>query len=32
MLWHAVRAVCVPQVEYVFVVLAPGDNAFVAHD
>jgi len=32
MLWHAVRAVCVPQVESVFVVLAPGDNAFAAHD
>ena len=32
MLWHAVRAVCVPQVESVFVVLAPGDTAFAAHD
>lgn len=32
MLWHAVRAVCVPQVESVFVVLAPGDRAFAAHD
>jgi 2-C-methyl-D-erythritol 4-phosphate cytidylyltransferase len=32
MLWHAVRAVCVPQVESVFVVLAPGDAAFAAHD
>ena len=32
MLWHAVRAVCVPQVESVFVVLAPGDAAFGAHD
>ena len=32
MLWHAVRAVCVPQVETVFVVLTPGDNAFAAHD
>jgi 2-C-methyl-D-erythritol 4-phosphate cytidylyltransferase len=32
MLWHAVRAVCVPQVESVFVVLAPGDHAFAAHD
>jgi len=32
MLWHAVRAVCVPQVESVFVVLAPGDSAFAAHD
>ena len=32
MLWHAVRAVCVPQVESVFVVLAPGDSAFGMHD
>jgi 2-C-methyl-D-erythritol 4-phosphate cytidylyltransferase len=32
MLWHAVRAVCVPPVESVFVVLSPGDNAFAAHD
>jgi 2-C-methyl-D-erythritol 4-phosphate cytidylyltransferase len=32
MLWHAVRAVCVPPVRSVFVVLAPGDNAFAAHD
>jgi 2-C-methyl-D-erythritol 4-phosphate cytidylyltransferase len=32
MLWHAVRAVCVPPVEYVFVVLAPGDGAFAQHD
>jgi 2-C-methyl-D-erythritol 4-phosphate cytidylyltransferase len=32
MLWHAVRAVCVPPVETVFVVLAPGDDAFGAHD
>jgi 2-C-methyl-D-erythritol 4-phosphate cytidylyltransferase len=32
MLWHAVRAVCVPPVETVFVVLAPGDAAFAAHD
>ena len=32
MLWHAVRAVCVPQVEFVFVVLAPGDKAFAGHD
>jgi len=32
MLWHAVRAVCVPQVESVFVVLAPGDSTFAAHD
>jgi 2-C-methyl-D-erythritol 4-phosphate cytidylyltransferase len=32
MLWHAVRAVCVPQVESVFVVLAPDDGAFATHD
>ena len=32
MLWHAVRAVCVPPVEAVFVVLAPGDKAFASHD
>jgi 2-C-methyl-D-erythritol 4-phosphate cytidylyltransferase len=32
MLWHAVRAVCMPPVETVFVVLAPGDKAFARHD
>ena len=32
MLWHAIRAVCVPPVETVFVVLAPEDAAFAAHD
>jgi len=32
MLWHAVRAVCVPPVETVFVVLAPEDAAFASHD
>ncbi|HWM42260.1 MAG TPA: 2-C-methyl-D-erythritol 4-phosphate cytidylyltransferase [Burkholderiales bacterium] len=32
MLWHAVRAVCVPPVESVFVVLAPGDSVFATHD
>ena len=32
MLWHAVRAVCVPPVESVFVVLAPGDSMFATHD
>jgi 2-C-methyl-D-erythritol 4-phosphate cytidylyltransferase len=32
MLWHAVRAVCVPPVESVFVVLSPGDSTFAAHD
>jgi 2-C-methyl-D-erythritol 4-phosphate cytidylyltransferase len=31
-LWHAVRAVCVPPVESVFVVLAPGDTAFARSD
>ena len=32
MLWHAVRAVCVPPVESVFVVLAPEDRGYAAHD
>ncbi len=32
MLWHAVRAVCRPPVENVFVVLAPGDEVFARHD
>ena len=32
MLWHAIRAVCVPLVEFVFVVLAPGDKAYAEHD
>ena len=32
MLWHAVRAVCVPPVESVFVVLAPEDKIFAGHD
>lgn len=32
MLWHAVRAVCVPPVESVFVVLAPADEVFAAQD
>lgn len=32
MLWHAVRAVCVPQVTSVFVVLAPRDRVFAQHD
>jgi 2-C-methyl-D-erythritol 4-phosphate cytidylyltransferase len=31
-LWHAVRGVCVPPVESVFVVLAPGDKAFEGFD
>jgi 2-C-methyl-D-erythritol 4-phosphate cytidylyltransferase len=32
MLWHAVRAVCVPPVESVFVVLSPEDKTFASHD
>jgi len=32
MLWHAVKAVCVPPVETVFVVLAAGDQAYAAQD
>lgn len=32
MLWHAIRAVCVPPVESVFVVLTPGDPHFARHD
>jgi 2-C-methyl-D-erythritol 4-phosphate cytidylyltransferase len=32
MLWHAVRALCVPRVESVFVVLAPEDRTFASHD
>jgi 2-C-methyl-D-erythritol 4-phosphate cytidylyltransferase len=32
MLWHAIRAVCVPPVQSVFVVLAPGDRSFAGHD
>src|SRR4051812_18841279 len=32
MLWHAVRAVCVPQVTAVFVVLASDDAQFAGHD
>jgi 2-C-methyl-D-erythritol 4-phosphate cytidylyltransferase len=32
MLWHAVRAVCVPPVQKVFVVLAPGDACFAQED
>ena len=32
MLWHAVKAVCVPPVERVLVVLAPDDDAFASHD
>jgi 2-C-methyl-D-erythritol 4-phosphate cytidylyltransferase len=32
MLWHAVRAVCVPRVQSVFVVLAPGDSLFARQD
>jgi 2-C-methyl-D-erythritol 4-phosphate cytidylyltransferase len=32
MLWHAIRAVCVPPVRTVFVVLAPDDQAFARQD
>ena len=32
MLWHAIRAVCVPPVQSVFVVLAPGDERFARED
>jgi 2-C-methyl-D-erythritol 4-phosphate cytidylyltransferase len=32
MLWHAVKSVCVPPVENVFVVLSPGDREFAQHD
>ncbi len=32
MLWHAVAALARPPVETVFVVLAPGDNAFASYD
>jgi 2-C-methyl-D-erythritol 4-phosphate cytidylyltransferase len=32
MLWHAIRAVCVPPVKSVFVVLAPDDKAFARED
>ncbi len=32
MLWHAIRAVCVPPVQSIFVVLAPDDESFAAED
>jgi 2-C-methyl-D-erythritol 4-phosphate cytidylyltransferase len=32
MLWHAIRAVCVPRIESVFVVLAAGDALFARQD
>ena len=32
MLWHAVASVCLPPVQNVFVVLAPGDREFARHD
>ena len=32
MLWHAIRAVCVPPVQSVFVVLAPDDRTFAGED
>jgi 2-C-methyl-D-erythritol 4-phosphate cytidylyltransferase len=32
MLWHSVRAVCVPPIENVLVVLSPEDREFARHD
>ncbi|TMB64450.1 MAG: 2-C-methyl-D-erythritol 4-phosphate cytidylyltransferase, partial [Deltaproteobacteria bacterium] len=32
MLWHAIRALCVPQVAAVFVVLGANDEHFARHD
>jgi 2-C-methyl-D-erythritol 4-phosphate cytidylyltransferase len=32
MLWHAIGSVCVPPVQNVFVVLAPGDREFARYD
>jgi 2-C-methyl-D-erythritol 4-phosphate cytidylyltransferase len=32
MLWHSLRAVCVPRIESVFVILAPGDRTFAQYD
>lgn len=32
MLWHSLRALCVPRIESVFVILAPGDKTFATHD
>lgn len=32
MLWHAIRAVCMPPIEFVFVVLPPEDKTFISHD
>lgn len=32
MLWHALRAVCVPPIEKVFVVLSPADERFASED
>ncbi len=32
MLWHAIRAVCVPRVQSVFVVLAADDERFARYD
>jgi 2-C-methyl-D-erythritol 4-phosphate cytidylyltransferase len=32
MLWHAVRAVCMPPIESVFVVLAPADKTFARQE
>jgi 2-C-methyl-D-erythritol 4-phosphate cytidylyltransferase len=32
MLWHAVKSVCLPPIENVFVVLAPEDREYAQHD
>jgi 2-C-methyl-D-erythritol 4-phosphate cytidylyltransferase len=32
MLWHAIRAVCLPGIEAVFVVLSAGDGQFARHE
>ena len=32
MLWHSLRALCVPRIESVFVILAPEDRRFATHD
>ena len=32
MLWHAVKSICVPPIETVFVVLGPEDREFARHD
>ena len=32
MLWHSIRAMSIPAIEFVFVVLAPGDREFARQD